>query len=99
VQDIRQTHDRYLEIVDRELEFAKQKKNKEALGLLRQQAVPAFRALEDAIHGLVTHIENSKKQLQDEQGAEVRNGKLITLSLCGVGTFFGLVMSSIIRRS
>ena len=99
VQDIRQTHDRYLEIVDRELEFAKQKKNKEALGLLPQQAVPAFRALEDAIHGLVTHIENSKKQLQDEQGAEVRNGKLITLSLCAVGTFFGLVMSSIIRRS
>lgn len=99
VEHIRQAHERYLEIVDRELQLAKQGRNKEALELLRNRAVPASKALEDGIHGLVAQIENGKRQLQNEKDAEVRNGKLITLSLCAVGTFFGLIMGSIIRRS
>jgi len=99
VEDMRQAHDRYLKIADRELQLAKQGKSKEVLELLRQQAVPTFKALEDGIHGLVGQIDNDKKQLQNEQDAEVRNGKLITLSLRAVGAFFGLIMGSIIRRS
>jgi methyl-accepting chemotaxis protein len=99
VEDIRDAHERYWQIAERELQLAKQAKSKDALGLMREQALPAFRALEDAIHGLVTDIDGGKKSLQNEQDREVRNGKLITLSLCAVGTFFGLVMGSIIRRS
>jgi hypothetical protein len=66
---------------------AKRKKSKEALGLLRQQAVPAFRALEDAIMDSSRRSRIARNGSRTNRTQKSENGKLITLSLCAVGTF------------
>jgi methyl-accepting chemotaxis protein len=97
--EIRSAHDRYREAADRELQLARQKKSKAALEVLRAQAVPAFHALESAIHNLTTHLDDTKNKVNSAENEEVRDGKLITLGLCAAGTLLGLIMGNLIARS
>jgi len=99
VTEIRRAHDRYREVADRELQLAKGKNSKAALEVLRAQAVPAFHALEIAIHNLTAHLDDIRAETNRTEDEEVRDGKLITLGLCVAGTLLGLMMGNLIARS
>lgn len=97
--EIQRTHDSYRAIVDREIRLKQAGKTKEALEVMRTQAGPASRGVDEATNAFVTYIDQTKKEIDKIQDADVSFGKLLIVSLCVAGFVLGLVVAGFTARS
>ena len=95
--DIDRTHDAYRAVVDREIQFRREGKTKEALEVMSTQAAPASAALENAISAFEDHLTKSKQQVDKVQDDDVARGKLLILTFCLAGVALGFVAHRIDR--
>jgi methyl-accepting chemotaxis protein len=97
--EIQRTGDAFRAVADREVQFCREKKTKEALEVMTTQAVPASNALDNANRVFVDHLTKSKETVDKAQDADVAWGKMLILSMCVAGLALGLVVALLIARS
>jgi methyl-accepting chemotaxis protein len=97
--EIQRSYESFRVLADREVQFRRDGKTKEAVEVMSTQTAPAFQALENAAVAFVDHLTKGKAGVQQTQDSEVANGKILTLGLCATGIALGLVVALIISRS
>jgi methyl-accepting chemotaxis protein len=96
---IQQRGNAYLSLGEREIELKRQKKDQEALELMRTQAVPALNALEEAISELGTHLQKTRDDLSRRRNSDVLAEKIFIVGLCIAGVILGTFVNVTISRS
>ena len=96
---IKSKHEPYVAIVDHEVDLKHERKDKEAVRVMYTQAVPAFKAVDQATNDFVEHIIKSKEAIDHQQDADVTNSKLIIFVLCITGVVLSVGLSWLLARS
>ena len=97
--EIQYTDEVFRAAADREIQFRREGKTKEAVDVMSTQTVPAFQALDDAAVVFADHLKKTKAQVDQTQNTEVVNGKILILGLCAAGMVLGLVVALTISHS
>jgi methyl-accepting chemotaxis protein len=97
--EIQRTYEVFRAAADREIQFRREGKMKEALDVMSTQTAPAFQALDDATGAFTDHLTKTKAQVDQTQNTEVANGKILILGLCAAGMVLGLVVALMISQS
>ena len=96
---IKSKHEPYASIVDHEVELKHERKDKEAVRVMYTQAVPAFKAVDQATDDFVEHIIKMKEAIDHQQDADVVDSKLIIIVLCVAGVVLSGVLSWLLAHS
>ena len=97
--EIQRTYDGFRAAADRELQFRREGKTKEALDAMSTQVAPAFQAFEDATGAFADHLTKTQAQVDQTRDSEISTGKTLILSLCTAGIVLGLVVTFMIVHS
>jgi len=97
--EIQRTYEVFRAAADREIQFRREGKMKEALDVMSTQTAPAFQALDDATGAFTDHLTKTKARVDQTQDAGVANGKTLILGLCTAGIVFGLLVALMISHS
>ena len=96
---IQRTHVDYIALAERELQFKRDKKTKDALELMRTEAMPAFAAATQATDDFLDHLAKTKAVINRQQDLDVAAGKRTIFILCAIGLVLGVLMVGLIARS
>jgi len=97
--EIQRAHDAFRAVADREIQLRRQGKTKEALEVMTTKAGPAYGAVDEARNAFAARVDQTKKEVDTAQDADVASGKLLILSLCAAGILLGIVVAFLIVRS
>lgn len=96
---IQQRGNAYLSLCEREIELKRQKKDHEAVELMRTQAVPALNALEESTSELGIHLQKTRDDLSRRRNSDVVAEKIFIVGLCIAGVILGTFVNVTISRS
>ena len=99
LSEIQRTHQLFRVTADHEVQLRRRGKTKEAVNVMTAQAAPALQTLEDALLRFADHLTKGKAKLEQQQEADVANGKSLILLLCVIGVVLGLGVAVSIARS
>jgi methyl-accepting chemotaxis protein len=97
--EIPRTYEVFRAAADREIQFRRAGKMKEALDVMSTQVTPAFQALDDATGAFTDHLTKTKARVDQTQDAGVAKGKALILGLCTAGIVLGLLVALMISQS
>jgi methyl-accepting chemotaxis protein len=96
---IQQCGNAYISLAEREIELKRQKKDHEALELMRTQAVPALNALEEATSEFGTYLQKTTDDLSRRRNSDVVAEKVFIVGLCIAGVILRTFVNVTISRS
>jgi len=97
--EIVRTHEAYHAIAERELQYKRERRDKDALDVTRTRAQPAFTAADEAINNFVIYVAKSKEMTDKHQHAVVADAQKIIIGLSIVGMAIGVLVTGSISRS
>lgn len=97
--EIVRTHEAYHAIAERELQYKRERKDKDALDVMRTRAQSAFTAADEAINNFVIYVAKSKEMTDKHQHAVVADAQRIIIGLSIVGVVIGVLVTGSISRS
>lgn len=99
LERIRERRDAYDALTGREIQLKREKRDSDALELMRTQGFSAFNALEDATSDLGAFLLKDKDETAVRRTSSVAIEKVLILGLCVAGVGLGVLTTVLISRS